>query len=78
MAQSAVLNSSIMKKVAMALSGLFLILFLAQHFFINFTSVFGPDTFNSISHFMGYNAPVQYVIQPILIIGIIYPWLALL
>lgn len=72
MAKSALLKSSIAKKVAMALSGLFLILFLAQHCFINFTSVFGPDTFNSISHFMGYNPLVQYIIQPILIIGVVF------
>jgi len=72
MAKSALLKSSIAKKVAMALSGLFLILFLAQHFFINFTSVFGPDNFNTISNFMGYNPLVQYIIQPILIFGIIF------
>ena len=72
MAKSALLKSSIAKKVAMALSGLFLILFLAQHFFINSTSVFSPDTFNEISHFMGNNPLVQFVIQPILIIGVIF------
>lgn len=72
MAQSALLKSSIAKKVAMALSGLFLILFLAQHFFINMTSVFSSDTFNSISHFMGNNPLVQFVIQPILIVGVIF------
>lgn len=72
MANSTVLKSSIAKKVAMALSGLFLILFLAQHFFINSTSVFSPDTFNSISHFMGNNPLVQFVIQPILIIGVVF------
>jgi succinate dehydrogenase / fumarate reductase cytochrome b subunit len=72
MAKSSVLSSSIAKKVAMALSGLFLILFLAQHFFINSTSVFSPDTFNTISHFMGNNPLVQFVIQPILIIGVIF------
>ncbi len=72
MANSAVLKSSVAKKVAMALSGLFLILFLAQHCFINTTSLFGPDTFNSISHFMGNNPLVQFVIQPILIVGVIF------
>ncbi len=72
MAKSSVLSSSIAKKVAMALSGLFLLLFLAQHFFINSTSVFSPDTFNSISHFMGNNPLVQFVIQPILIIGVVF------
>jgi succinate dehydrogenase / fumarate reductase cytochrome b subunit len=72
MAKSALLKSSIAKKVAMALSGLFLILFLAQHFFINSTSVFSPDTFNTISHFMGNNPLVQFVIQPILIVGVVF------
>ncbi|RTZ04771.1 succinate dehydrogenase cytochrome b subunit [Flavobacterium bomense] len=72
MAKSALLKSSIAKKVAMALSGLFLILFLAQHFFINSTSVFSPDAFNSISHFMGNNPLVQFVIQPILILGVVF------
>jgi succinate dehydrogenase / fumarate reductase cytochrome b subunit len=72
MAKSPILASSIAKKVAMALSGLFLLLFLAQHFFINSTSVFSPDTFNTISHFMGNNPVVQYVIQPILIVGVIF------
>jgi succinate dehydrogenase / fumarate reductase cytochrome b subunit len=56
----------------MALSGLFLMLFLAQHFFINMTSVFSSDTFNSISHFMGNNPLVQFVIQPILIVGVVF------
>ena len=72
MADSTLLKSSIAKKVAMALSGLFLILFLAQHCFINTTSLFGPDTFNMISHFMGNNPLVQYIIQPILIVGVVF------
>ena len=72
MAKSALLKSSIAKKVAMALSGIFLMLFLAQHFFINMTSVFSSATFNSISHFMGNNPLVKYVIQPILIIGVVF------
>ena len=53
------LKSSVAKKFAMALSGLFLVLFLAQHFTINLTSVISPDTFNSWSHFMGTNILVQ-------------------
>ncbi|MBX2827981.1 MAG: succinate dehydrogenase cytochrome b subunit [Flavobacteriaceae bacterium] len=65
-------SSSIARKVAMALSGLFLVFFLAQHFTINFTSVIAPDTFNSWSHFMGTNGLVQGVLQPILIIGVIF------
>ncbi len=72
MAKSGLLKSSIAKKVAMALSGLFLMLFLAQHFLINMTSVISADVFNAISHFMGTNPLVQFVIQPILIVGVIF------
>ncbi len=68
---SGLIKSSIALKVIMALSGLFLVFFLGQHFVINFTSVIAPDTFNSWSHFMGYNPVVQYVLQPILIAGVI-------
>lgn len=68
----AILNSSIARKVAMALSGLFLVFFLAQHFTINITSVIDPDTFNSWSHFMGHNILVQGILQPILILGVIF------
>tara|TARA_R110002020_G_scaffold122487_6_gene277970 strand:+ start:107582 stop:108250 length:669 start_codon:yes stop_codon:yes gene_type:complete len=68
---SGLTKSSIARKVTMALSGLFLVFFLAQHFTINITSVIAPDTFNEWSHFMGYNPLVQYVLQPILIAGVI-------
>jgi succinate dehydrogenase / fumarate reductase cytochrome b subunit len=66
------LKSSVAKKFAMALSGLFLVLFLAQHFTINLTSVISPDTFNEISHFMGTNFVVQAILQPILIFGVVF------
>ncbi len=67
-----IIKSSIARKVAMALSGLFLVVFLAQHFTINITSVISPDTFNEWSHFMGTNILVQAVLQPILIFGVIF------
>ncbi len=66
------LKSSIAKKIAMALSGLFLVLFLAQHFIINITSVFSPDVFNGVSHFMGTNFLVQAIVQPILIFAVVF------
>ena len=70
MAKSTFLSSSIARKVAMALSGLFLISFLALHFFINLTSVFSEEVFNACSHFMGYNPLIQFVMQPILVAGV--------
>ena len=72
MAKSSMLKSSIAKKVAMALSGLFLITFLTLHFIINLTSVFSADAFNTASHFMGYNPIIQFVMQPVLVAGVIF------
>jgi len=63
---------SIGRKYAMALSAFFLMIFLLQHFAINILSVFSPDTFNEASHFMGTFWAVQYILQPILIFGVIY------
>ena len=67
-----IFKTSIGRKIAMALSGFFLIFFLLQHFIINFTSVISKDLFNSFSHFMGNNFLVQLVLQPILIFGVLF------
>lgn len=56
----------------MALSAMFLMFFLLQHFAINITSVFSPDLFNELSHFMGTNPLVQFALQPILIFGVVF------
>ncbi len=69
-------SSSIGRKFAMALSALFLLIFLLQHFLINFTSVFAPDIFNEVSHFMGTSPAVQFALQPILIIAVVYHFVA--
>ncbi|MBL6648909.1 MAG: succinate dehydrogenase cytochrome b subunit [Flavobacteriaceae bacterium] len=69
---TSVIQSSIIKKFAMALSGFFLIVFLFQHFIINITSVFSEEIFNQFSHFMGTNFIVQFIAQPILIFGVIF------
>ena len=64
--------TSIGKKFAMALSAIFLMVFLLQHFLINITSVFSADIFNFLSHFMGTNPLVLFILQPILIAGVIF------
>lgn len=69
---SKIITSSLARKYAMALSGLFLIVFLLQHFVINLTSVFSKTTFNQISHFMGNNPLVQFILQPVLIFGVVF------
>ncbi len=66
------LSSSVGRKFAMALSALFLMIFLLQHFTINISSVMSEEVFNNWSHFMGTNPIVQFALQPILIFGVIY------
>ena len=66
------ITNTIARKVAMALSGLFLILFLGQHFTINITSLFSEKIFNFLSHFMGNNPVVQFILQPVLILGVVF------
>jgi len=65
-------KSSIGRKVAMALSAFFLMIFLLQHLAINSLSVFSPELFNEVSHFMGTNPLVQFVLQPILIFAVVF------
>ena len=67
-----ILNSTIGRKFAMALSALFLMVFLLQHFAINILSVFSADLFNEASHFMGTFWAVQFLLQPVLIFGVIF------
>ena len=71
---SGLLKSSIGRKFAMALSAFFLMFFLLQHFVINLTSIF-PDNgtiFNELSYFMGTNPFIQYAMQPVLLIGVVF------
>lgn len=65
-------KSTIGRKYAMALSAMFLLIFLVMHLSTNLTSVFSEDAFNSASHFMGYNPFVQYLMQPILMFAVIF------
>lgn len=69
---SGILSSSIARKVAMALSALFLIIFLIIHLAVNLTSLFSEDVFNETSHFMGTNPLIQFAMQPVLIFGVVF------
>ena len=66
------MKSSIGRKILMALSGFFLLFFLLQHFVINSLSVISSVSFNEVSHFMGTNPLIQYLMQPLLIFGVIF------
>ncbi len=69
---SGILNSSVGRKFAMAISAFFLMIFLLLHFTVNLISVFSGDVFNSASHFMGTNWLIQFVMQPVLIFAVVY------
>ena len=72
MIQSKLLVSSVMKKIFMGLSGFFLITFLVLHVSLNMMSVLSENSYNAISHFMGYNPIVQFIGQPILAFGVFF------
>lgn len=72
MRKSGILKTSIARKVAMSLSALFLMIFLLQHFAINITSICSEETFNDLSYFMGTNPIIQYVMQPLLLFGVVF------
>jgi succinate dehydrogenase / fumarate reductase, cytochrome b subunit len=72
MANESLLKSSIGKKFTMALSALFLIVFLLQHLVINLLSVVYPQGFNEVSAFMSANPLIQFIMQPILLLGVVY------
>ena len=61
-------SSSIVRKVTMSLSGLFLLTFLPLHLLINSLSLCSADLFNDAVHFMETNLLIQ-VMQPALGIG---------
>jgi succinate dehydrogenase / fumarate reductase cytochrome b subunit len=63
-------SSSVGRKFFMALTGLFLVVFLLVHLIANLTLFGGPDAFNAASHFMGTNPLIQ-IMQPVLGLGFI-------
>ena len=65
-------KSSIGRKVAMALSAFFLMFFLIMHLSVNLVSLFSEEAFNTASHFMGTNPVIQFVMQPVLIFGVVF------
>lgn len=65
-------SSSVGRKVLMALSGFFLMFFLLQHLVINLLSVISAEAFNEASHFMGTNGLIQFVMQPVLLFGVLF------
>ena len=65
-------TSSIGRKYAMALSAMFLLIFLVMHLSVNLLSVFGETAYNNASQFMGYNPLIQFLMQPVLMFAVIF------
>ncbi len=66
------LKTSVAKKVAMAISGLFLVLFILLHLAINLTLIYpGKEAFDAAVEFMATNPFIQ-IMQPILALGFIF------
>lgn len=65
-------SSTIGRKYAMALSAMFLLIFLIMHLSVNLLSVCSPSAFNSASEFMGYNPLIQFLMQPVLGFAVVF------
>ncbi|MCD9856189.1 succinate dehydrogenase cytochrome b subunit [Epilithonimonas sp. JDS] len=65
-------TSSIGRKYAMALSAMFLLIFLIMHLSVNLLSIFGETAYNNASQFMGYNPLIQFLMQPVLMVAVIF------
>ncbi len=65
-------SSTIGRKYAMALSAMFLLIFLVIHLSVNALSVFSEEAFNGASYFMGYNPAVQFLMQPVLVLAVFF------
>ncbi|MFA7201118.1 MAG: succinate dehydrogenase cytochrome b subunit, partial [Bacteroidales bacterium] len=59
---------SVIKKAAMSLTGLFLILFLTLHATANITLLWGKEAYDAVTHFMGTNPFIQAMV-PVLALG---------
>ena len=68
---SSFLGSSIGKKLIMSVTGLFLIMFLLVHLFLNLLTLVGSDVFNTAAHFMGTN-PIMKVMEFALAAGFLF------
>ncbi len=67
---SNLLGSSIMRKVVMSLSGLFLIVFLGVHLTVNAFLLVSGDLYNEAAHFMVTN-PFIKIMEPVLALGFV-------
>jgi len=65
-------TSTIGQKIVIALSGLFLVLFVIVHLIGNLTLFVGADTFNSYTHKLESTAPLLYVVELILVAGFVF------
>jgi len=65
-----IFSSSIGRKLIMSISGLFLLLFLSLHLFLNSLLLVGPDAFNFAANFMSTN-PLIKIMEPVLAAGFI-------
>ena len=66
------MTSTVGRKYAMALSAIFLLIFLVMHLAVNMLSVFGETAYNNASYFMGYNPLIQFLMQPILVFAVFF------
>ena len=63
-------SSSVGRKVFMALTGAFLVIFMLLHMSLNLFVLGGEESYNAMTHFMALPA-IKYCLQPVLALGFI-------
>ena len=63
-------SSSLGRKVFMALTGAFLVIFMLLHLSLNLFVLGGEDSYNAMTHFMA-TPVIKYALQPVLALGFI-------
>ena len=63
-------SSSLGRKVFMALTGAFLVIFMLLHLSLNLFVLGGEESYNAMTHFMA-TPVIKYALQPVLALGFI-------
>lgn len=69
---AATFRVTVVKKIVMALTGLFLVLFVIVHMLGNFSFLAGPEAFNGYSHKLASLGPLLYLVEIFLVLAFLF------
>ncbi len=69
---AATFSVTVVKKIVMALTGLFLVLFVIVHMLGNFSFLAGPEAFNGYTHKLASLGPLLYLVEIVLVLAFLF------